>query len=79
MRVIQRKHTVWKWPDLSSRDFPWIDTDIRTLWKRMADLKDGDSLYPWARTKLRISGNKKEWVAKTKEDWYALTQELGVE
>ena len=41
-----------------------IDRDIRTLTKRFRSLQPGESLYPWAHTKLRIANGKREWVAK---------------
>lgn len=50
-------------------DYPNVDTDIRTLRARMAALKDGDSLYPWARTKIRFANGKRTWVAKQPEDY----------
>jgi len=39
--------------------------DIRTLTHRMKLLQSGESLYPWARTKMVIEDGKRKWVART--------------
>jgi hypothetical protein len=56
-------------PKPKMKDYPNVDTDIRTLRARLAALQDGDSLYPWARTKLKIANGKRLWVAKDSEDY----------
>lgn len=66
MIKVRRRFTVKRQPvraELTSRDFPDVDMDLRTLTQRCRALKPGDSLYPFARTHLVIQDGKRKWVA----------------
>lgn len=38
-----------------------------TLTTRFKGLQDGDSMYPWSNTVLRIESGKRKWIAKPTE------------
>jgi hypothetical protein len=42
-----------------------VESGIDTLRTRFRGLREGESLYPWANTELRIVNGKRRWVAKT--------------
>lgn len=68
MRVVHRRFTkppkaVPVHPHRRSTDYV-ADREFDTLTRRFRAIQDGDSLYPWANTRLQIANGKRRWIAK---------------
>lgn len=72
MRKVPRRYTAKTvsrvvHPLRRSTDYPGVESGVDTLMERFKALKDGDSLYPWSNTQLRIANGRREWIAKQDE------------
>lgn len=71
VRVVKRRATRRRivHPFRSSRDWPDVESGMDTLTERFKTLTDGDNLYPWSNTVLRIESETRRWVAKQAADY----------
>jgi hypothetical protein len=70
LRVVRRRHTRRRVVHPLRRSTDYVgERGVDTLTRRFRSLKDGDSLYPWANSVLRVENGKRRWIAKAQEDY----------